>query len=59
MTSLPQVLDTEPIGIILSAGERILRPARIWAYCWCADEPLDAGDHVHNHLPVDPHLVTA
>jgi hypothetical protein len=51
MTSLPLVLDDdEPIGIILRAGRKILRPAKIWAYCWFADEG-EAGDHTHRHLP--------
>ena len=54
MTSLPLVLDDEPLGIIMRAGQRRLRPARIWAYCWCADD-TDSGDHVHRLLPVDPH----
>lgn len=52
MTSLPLVLDDEPIGIILRAGRRILRPAKIWAYCWFTDEAeCGAGDHTHRHLP--------
>ncbi len=50
MTSLPLALDDEPIGIVLRAGQQVLRPARIWAYCWCADEG-DSGDHTHRHLP--------
>ena len=50
MTSLPLVLDDEPIGIILRAGRQILRPAKIWAYCWFTDEG-EAGDHTHRHLP--------
>jgi hypothetical protein len=51
MTSLPLVLDDdEPIGIILRAGRRMLKPAKIWAYCWFADE-AEAGDHTHRHLP--------
>ncbi|MGH7537994.1 MAG: hypothetical protein ACREMF_05130 [Gemmatimonadales bacterium] len=54
MTSLPNVLDHEPLGIILRAGQRVPRSARIWAYCWCADDS-EPGDHVHRHLPVDPH----
>ncbi len=55
MTSLPLVLDDEPIGIILRAGKQPLRPAKIWAYCWFTDEG-EAGDHTHRHLPehVDP-----
>lgn len=53
MTSLPLVLDDEPIGIILRAGQRVLRPAKIWAYCWFTDEG-ENGDHTHRHLPVDP-----
>jgi hypothetical protein len=51
MTSLPLVLDDdEPIGIILRAGRKMLRPAKIWAYCWFADE-AEGGDHTHRHLP--------
>jgi hypothetical protein len=52
MTSLPLVLDEEPIGIILQAGRRLLRPAKIWAYCWFAEEP-ESPDPSHRHLPVD------
>ena len=52
MTSLPLVLDNEPIGIILRAGQRVLRPAKIWAYCWFSDE-AEGEDHTHNHLPID------
>jgi len=55
MTSLPLVLDEEPLGIILRAGRQLLRPARIWAYCWCADETDSPGsnDHTHQRLPVE------
>ncbi len=52
MTSLPVVLDDEPLGIILRAGRQMLRPAKIWAYCWCADEG-GSDDHTHRHLPVE------
>jgi hypothetical protein len=52
MTSLPLVLDEEPIGIILRAGKRLLRPARIWAYCWCADD-VETDDPPHRHLPIE------
>jgi hypothetical protein len=55
MTSLPLILDDEPMGIILRAGRQILRPAKIWAYCWFLDEGED-GDHTHRHLPVDPKI---
>ena len=54
MTSLPLVLDDhEPIGIILRAGRQMLRPAKIWAYCWFTDEAdsREGGDHTHRHLP--------
>lgn len=52
MTSLPLYLDDEPIGIILRMGREALKPAKIWAYCWCAD--AEAGeDHPHQHLPLD------
>ncbi len=56
MTSLPLVLDHEPIGIILRAGREVLRPAKIWAYVWCADDG-EAGDHPHRHLPVDRNVI--
>lgn len=52
MTSLPLVLDHEPLGIILRAGARVLRPSKIWAYCWCADEGAPE-DHTHLHLPAE------
>lgn len=52
MTSLPLYLEDEPIGIILRMGREALKPAKIWAYCWCAD--AEAGeDHPHQHLPLD------
>jgi len=51
MTSLPLMIDDEPMGIILRAGQQVLRPAKIWAYCWFLDEGED-GDHTHRHLPV-------
>ena len=47
---LPLVLDDEPLGVILHAGRRILRPAKIWAYSWFTDEG-EGGDHTHRHLP--------
>jgi hypothetical protein len=50
MTSLPLVLDDEPLGIILRVGRQMLRPAKIWAYCWFTDEG-EADDHTHRHLP--------
>jgi hypothetical protein len=52
MTSIPLELDHEPIGIILRAGQQLLRPAKIWAYCWCLDEAED-GTHPHERIPVD------
>jgi len=52
MTSLPLLLDDEPLGIILRAGHHLLRPAKIWAYCWCADEDA-VGAEPHRRLPLD------
>ena len=44
MTSLPLVLDDdEPIGIKKRSGRQILRPAKIWAYCWFTDD-AEASD---------------
>jgi hypothetical protein len=51
VTTLPLVLDEEPIGIILRIGRQLARPAKIWAYCWCADDTATGG-HAHEHLPV-------
>lgn len=52
MTSIPVVLDQEPLGIILRTGRQLLRPAKIWAYCWCTDEAPNGG-HTHELIPVD------
>jgi hypothetical protein len=53
MTSLPLVLDDEPIGIILRAGRQLARPARIWAYCWCTDADESADEPPHRILPAE------
>jgi len=58
MTSLPLLLDDEPLGIILRAGRQLLRPAKIWAYCWCADDDAQDGTHPHERIPVD-HMLAA
>ena len=50
------LLDTEPIGIVLRTGNGIHRPAKIWAYCWCADEE-ENGIHPHERIPVDRALI--
>lgn len=50
-------LDDEPLGIVLRAGHAATRRAKIWAYCWFADDS-ENGDHTHQHLPVD-HTVEA
>jgi hypothetical protein len=52
MTSIPLTFDNEPLGIILRTGQQLLRPAKIWAYCWCADDAED-GTHPHERIPVD------
>lgn len=52
MTSLPLLLDDEPLGIILRDGQPPRGAARIWAYCWCADE-AGADDPPHRRLPVE------
>jgi hypothetical protein len=45
MTSLPLILDDdEPIGIIMRAGRQLLRPAKIWAYCWFPNEAETADE---------------
>ena len=51
VTTLPLILDEEPIGIILRIGRKLARPAKIWAYCWC-DDDATSDDHPHQHLPV-------
>lgn len=43
MTSLPLVLDDEPIGIIMRLGTAVTKPTKIWAYYWYADDPSDEG----------------
>jgi hypothetical protein len=47
MTSLPLVLDDEPLGIIMRVGSQALRPSKIWAYCWFPD---DSGQDESNTL---------
>jgi len=46
------MIEDEPLGIILRTGNALLRPAKIWAYCWCADVE-ENGTHPHQRIPVD------
>jgi hypothetical protein len=52
MTSLPRETPDEPVGIIISNGRVLRKPAAIWAYMWAADDE-EALDHWHNHVPVE------
>jgi hypothetical protein len=52
MTSVPRIATDEPVGIIISSGRVMRKPAVIWAYVWAADDE-EAKDHWHNHVPAE------
>lgn len=52
MTSLPLVVPSVPVGIVIRNGAPAPRPARFWAYLWAADEE-SAEDHWHQRVPTE------
>ena len=52
MTSLPLVVPSVPVGIVIRSGAPAPKQARFWAYLWAADEEA-AEDHWHRHVPAE------
>ena len=51
---VPRIGPDEPDENLISFETEALKPAKIWAYCWCADAEV-GEDHPHQHLPLDRH----
>ncbi len=52
VTSLPLVVPSVPMGIVIKSGAPAPKPARFWAYMWAADEE-SAEDHWHLRVPTE------
>lgn len=52
MTSLPLVIPSVPVGIVIRSGAPAPKQVRFWAYLWAADEEA-ADDHWHRHVPTE------
>jgi hypothetical protein len=50
VTTLPLVLPSVPLGIVIKTGAPAPKPVRFWAYLWAADEE-SADDHWHRRVP--------
>ena len=52
VTSLPLVIPSVPVGIVIRTGAPAPKQVRFWAYLWAADEEA-ADDHWHRHVPTE------
>ena len=52
MTSLPTVVPSVPLGIVIKSGARSPKPVRFWAYMWAADEEC-SDSHWHQKIPAE------
>jgi hypothetical protein len=52
VASLPLVIPSLPLGIVIKSGAPAPKPARFWAYMWAADEEM-ASDHWHQRVPAE------
>jgi hypothetical protein len=50
VASLPLVIPSLPLGIVIKSGAPARKPVRFWAYMWAADEEM-ASDHWHQRVP--------
>jgi hypothetical protein len=52
VTTLPLVVPSVPIGIVIKSGAPAPKQVRFWAYMWAADEET-AEDHWHQRVPTE------
>ena len=50
VASLPLIIPSLPLGIVIKSGAPAPKPVRFWAYMWAADEEM-ASDHWHQRVP--------
>jgi hypothetical protein len=50
VTTLPLVLPSQPLGIVIKTGATAPKKVRFWAYLWASDEE-SATDHWHQRVP--------
>ena len=50
MTTLPLVVPSVPVGIVIRTGTPAPRKVRFWAYMWAADEDT-TENHWHQRIP--------
>jgi hypothetical protein len=52
VTSLPSVVPSVPLGIVIKSGGESPRRVRFWAYLWAADEE-SSDEHWHQRVPTE------
>jgi hypothetical protein len=53
VTSLPLVVQAEPLGIVIKSGAPKPRPAKFWAYLWAANDENAVEQHWHQRVPAE------
>ena len=52
VSTLPLVMQRQPLGIVIRSGAPKPKPVRFWAYLWAADEDDAVEQHWHQRVPV-------
>jgi hypothetical protein len=52
VTTLPLVVPSVPLGIVIKTGALVPKKVRFWAYMWAADDET-ADDHWHQRVPTE------
>jgi hypothetical protein len=52
VTTLPLVVPSVPVGIVIKNGAPPKKQVRFWAYLWAADEET-AENHWHERVPAE------
>jgi hypothetical protein len=52
VTTLPLVVPSVPVGIVIKTGAPPPKQVRFWAYLWAADEET-SENHWHERVPAE------
>jgi hypothetical protein len=52
VSSLPLLMQRQPLGIVIRSGAPKPKPVKFWAYLWAADDVDAVEQHWHQRVPV-------
>jgi hypothetical protein len=52
VSTLPVMMQRQPMGIVIRSGAPKPKPVKFWAYLWAADDEDGRDQHWHQRVPV-------